>query len=58
MFDEKIDQIQSNEEYEDSKNENIVFIDYNNIKAIITEKRWGLFGAGYIINIINKIDKK
>lgn len=46
------------EEYEDSKKENIIFIDDNNIKGVITEKRLDPFGAGYMISITNKTDKK
>lgn len=57
----EIEKIQFNEEYEeyeDSKKENIIFIDDNNIKGVITEKRLDPFGAGYMISITNKTDKK
>ncbi|TAN63964.1 hypothetical protein WS9_015135 [Paraclostridium sordellii 8483] len=57
----EIEKVQFNEEYEeyeDSKKENIIFIDDNNIKGVITEKRLDSFGAGYMISITNKTDKK
>ncbi|CEQ10647.1 Uncharacterised protein [[Clostridium] sordellii] len=55
---EKIQFNEEYEEYEDSKKENIIFIDDNNIKGVITEKRLDPFGAGYMISITNKTDKK
>lgn len=42
----------------EEKKEEIVLVDDENIKAIITEKKVDALGAGYMISVDNKLDKK
>lgn len=42
----------------EKKKEEIVLVDDENIKAIITEKKADALGAGYMISVDNKLDKK
>ncbi|CEO32939.1 hypothetical protein [Paraclostridium sordellii] len=42
----------------DEKKEDIVLVDDSLIKAVVTEKKADTFGAGYVVKIENKSDKK
>ena len=42
----------------EEKKDEIVLVDDENIKAIITEKKADPLGAGYMISVENKLDKK